>query len=450
MNQIIFPKDFLWGVATASYQIEGAWKEDGKGESIWDRFSHIPGKVVNNDNGDVACDHYHRYEDDVKLLKELGVKTYRLSISWTRIFPDGKGTPNPKGIEFYKKLIKLLSDNDIVPAVTLYHWDLPQKLQDIGGWANREVTDYFEQYARYVFQELGDMVPIWITHNEPWVVAFCGNWMGVHAPGITDFKTAVQVSHHLLLSHGKAVKAYRELGFKGEIGITLNMGSSYPYSQTPEDKKATSINDGYFRRWFADPVIKGAYPKDMLELYGEKEVLPECILEGDLDIISTSVDFLGVNYYSSHWFKLNESQWPLMIDGVSTDRDVTTMDWEIVPQGLYDLLKRLHEDYNGIKIYITENGRASDDIINREGKVEDDDRLDYLYQHFIQAQKAINDGVNLAGYYVWSFMDNFEWACGYKKRFGITYVDYKTQKRIIKKSGHWYKQVIKDNGFELV
>lgn len=446
MQTYNFPRDFLWGVATASYQIEGAWKEDGKGESIWDRFSHNPGNVQNGDTGDVACDHYHLYPEDVKLLKELGVKTYRLSISWPRIFPEGRGEPNEKGMEFYKKLIKLLVENGITPAVTLYHWDLPQKLQDIGGWANREVADYFEQYARYCFKELGALVPIWITHNEPWVVAFVGNYQGRHAPGIKDFSTALHVSHHLLLSHGKAVKAYREMGFKGEIGITYNVSSIYPASGSKEDLAAAGRQDGFLNRWFMDPVLKGKYPEDMLDWYSTRVVLPD-ILPGDPEIIGTPVDFIGVNYYMPGYIKQDLEDWPLEVKGVTTGKDQTSMEWEIYPEGLYDLLVRFTKDYNGIKILITENGAAFNDIVNREGKVEDDNRLDYLYKHFAQAHKAIQDGVNLAGYYVWSFMDNFEWALGYSKRFGITYVDYKTQKRIIKKSGLWYKDVIKNNGF---
>lgn len=446
MQKYIFPENFLWGTATASYQIEGAWKEDGKGESIWDRFTHTPGNVVNNDTGDTACDHYHLYTEDVKLLKELGVKTYRLSISWPRIFPEGKGSPNKKGIEFYKNLIKLLIDNGIKPAVTLYHWDLPQRLQDIGGWANREVVDCFEKYACYVFKELGEIVPIWITHNEPWVVSFVGNWFGSHAPGITDFSTALLVSHNVLLSHGKAVKAYREMGYDGEIGITLNMATMYPASKNEEDILAAQRSDGFQNRWFADPIFKGKYPEDMIKWYSKKVVLPE-VKEEDMEIISTPVDFLGINFYFSNFIKSAPDEWPLELKAVKTGRPETDMGWEIHPEGLYDLLIRLNRDYKGVKILITENGAAFNDIVNREGAVEDDNRLDYIYRHLTQACNAIQDGVNLAGYYVWSLMDNFEWAYGYSKRFGITYVDYSTQQRIIKKSGYWYREVIKNNGF---
>ncbi|MDK2800884.1 MAG: beta-glucosidase [Clostridiales bacterium] len=447
MVQFTFPKNFLWGVATASYQIEGAYKEDGRGESIWDRFSHIPGKVVNGDTGNVACDHYHLYPQDVKLLKEIGVNTYRFSISWPRIFPEGKGKPNEKGMTFYKELIHLLVQNNIKPAVTLYHWDLPQKLQNIGGWANRKITAYFEQYARYVFKELGDLVPIWITHNEPWVFSFLGNWKGVHAPGLTDFSTALQVSHHLLLAHSKAVRAFREMGLKGEIGITMAMSPMYPASQNKEDIEAAWRKDGFQNRWFIDPIFKGKYPSDMLDWYLDKVVMPE-VKESDLEIISSPIDFLGVNYYFREIIKEDKNEWPLNLKVVTADGGKTAMGWEIYPEGLYDLLTRLHQEYNGIKILITENGAAFNDIINREGKVEDDNRLDYLYQHIVQAYRAIQSGVNVSGYYVWSLLDNFEWAEGYNKRFGITYVDYKTQRRILKKSGYWYKKVIQNNGLE--
>lgn len=449
MAKLTFPSGFLWGAATASYQIEGAWREGGKGESIWDRFSHIPGKVKNSDTGDIACDHYHLYAEDVKLMKDLGLKTYRFSLSWPRIFPDGKGAPNPEGMAFYKKLVDLLLENGIQPAITLYHWDLPQKLQDIGGWANREVVDHFERYARYVFKELGDKVSLWITHNEPWVVAFCGNWFGIHAPGLTDFATALQVSHHLLLSHGKAVKAYREMGLKGDIGITLNMGYPYPASEKQEDIEAAKRMAGYFIGWFADPVFKGAYPQYMLDWYAAKGVLPEITRE-DMEIIAAPTDFLGINYYTSSKFRNDPGRWPLEYEDVLHGIDKTEMNWEVYPKGLYDLLHKLHRDYDGVRIFITENGAAFNDMVNREGKVEDENRLDYLYRHFLAAHQAIEEGVNLAGYYVWSLMDNFEWAEGYTKRFGIVYVDYKTQKRTPKKSALWYKEVIRNNGFDVV
>ncbi|MCL6590550.1 MAG: beta-glucosidase [Firmicutes bacterium] len=446
MSNLIFPKNFLWGTATSAYQIEGAYKEDGKGESIWDRFSHIPGKIHNNQNGDVACDHYHLYQQDVNLLQELGVNAYRFSISWPRIFPSGKGRPNEKGVSFYKRLIDLLLEKGIRPFVTLYHWDLPQKLQDIGGWANRDVTDYFTEYAQYLFKELGDLVPWWVTLNEPWVVAFTGNWIGRLAPGITDFSTALLAAHHEMLAHGKAVRAYREMGLKGAIGISLNLNPVYAASRNDTDKLAAERFRDFHNRFFLDPILKGNYPTALIEWLSDKVILPEVSPE-DLKIIHTPIDFLGVNNYFSSFVLYQPEAWPLQLQEVSTGKDITAMGWEIYPEGLCDLLVFLHREYQGIKIFITENGAAFNDLINREGKILDENRLDYLYRHLAQAHRAITDfGVNLAGYFVWSFLDNFEWGAGYSKRFGLVYVDYRTQQRIIKKSGLWYQKVIRNNG----
>lgn len=446
MNRLVFPEKFLWGAATAAYQIEGAYRDDNRGETIWDRFSHIPGKTCNGDTGDVACDHYHRYKEDIKIIKELGLKTYRFSISWARIFPDGKGKPNEKGMQFYKNLVEELVENGIEPAVTLYHWDLPQKLQDEGGWSNRDTVDCFVQYARYVFQNLGDTVPIWITHNEPWVVSFIGNWEGRHAPGITDFTTALLVSHHLLLSHGMTVKAYREMGFKGEIGITLNMNPVYPATDSIEDVEAAKLFNEYLNKWFADPVLKGKYPEDIFKWYQEKGFFPETA-EDEIESVYQPVDFLGINNYYSSFVSYDKQKWPIPVSEVSTGRDTTQIGWEINPEGLHDLLVYLHEEYNGVKILITENGAACNDMLNHEGKVEDDNRLTYLYRYLEQVHRAILSGVNVAGYFAWSLMDNFEWGYGYSKRFGLIYVDYKTQKRTLKKSAYWYRDVIKNNGF---
>lgn len=448
MARLVFPKGFLWGAATASYQIEGGWNEAGKGESIWDRFSHIPGKISDGSNGDVACDHFHLYPQDIQLMRELGLQTYRLSISWPRIFPEGKGRPNAKGVEYYKKLINLLVDSRIKPTVTLFHWDLPQKLQDIGGWVNREVAGYFEEYARYLFEELGDLVPIWITINEPSVYSFFGHYEGKHAPGFTDFSTALQVAHNLLLGHGKAVKAYRELGLKGEIGPTLNMTSMYPASEKEADQGAALRCDGYWNRWFSEPLLKGEYPRDMREWYEAKVVLPE-ITGDDLEIISAPVDFLGLNNYYGSAVKQDDGQWPLNLKESFIGADRTAMGWGINPDCFYDLLKRLGRDYPGVKIYITENGCAFNDRINRDGEVLDDNRVDYLFGYIRSVHRSIQEGVNIAGYYVWSLLDNFEWADGYAKRFGIVYVDYPTGRRIIKKSGYWYREVIRNNGFEV-
>lgn len=448
MSLIIFPKDFIWGSATASYQIEGAVNEDGRGESIWDRFSHTPGKVTNGDTGDVACDHYHRYKQDIKIMKEIGLQSYRFSIAWPRIFPEGKGKMNQKGIDFYDRLINELLENGIDPAVTLYHWDLPQALQDSGGWSNHDTADYFAEYAERIFKVLGDRVNKWITHNEPWCVAFAGHRQGRHAPGFTDFSLAVQVSHHLMLSHAKAVQAYKALNSKtGKIGITLNLYPIYPASDSFEDTETAMLVDGYHNRWFLDPAFKGQYPQDMLNFYKEKLNSP-VIQPGDMEIIAANpAEFLGINYYFRKVVRKGNIDPVLLFDEVKPEGKYTEMNWEVYPQGLYDLLMRIKKDYNNPLIYITENGAAFKDSKPINGIVEDQDRLNFLKQHFETTAKAVKEGVNVQGYYVWSLMDNFEWAHGYTKRFGLIYIDYETQERIWKRSALWYKDVIKNNGF---
>lgn len=450
MDNLTFPKGFLWGSATAAYQIEGASQEDGKGESIWDRFTHVPGRILDGLNADVACDHYHRYKEDIRIMKELGIQAYRFSISWPRIFPEGKGTPNEKGMEFYKQLVEEIIKNGMEPVVTLYHWDLPQKLQDIGGWANRKVTDYFAEYAEYVYAQLGDSVEKWITFNEPACTAFVGNWAGRHAPGLHDYSTALQVSHHLLLAHGKAVRALKAAGLKKEIGITLNMNPYYPASDSQEDADAAERGYLSWNRWFADPIFKGSYPEKILSWYKEHDVVLPKIEKEDMDIISTPIDFLGLNNYYALSVTHDKTAWPTEMSEKFFGETNTQMGWGVNPDGFYDLLVWLKDSYDNVKIYITENGAAYNDFVNREGKVEDDARLDYLYRYLMAAHRAIHDGVNLQGYFVWSLIDNFEWAHGFTKRFGIVYVDYKTQERIIKKSGYWFKDVISENGFPIV
>ena len=444
MSSLKFPENFIWGYATAAFQIEGAVAEDGKGESIWDRFSHTPGKIRNGANADIACDHYHRYREDVKIMKEIGTQSYRLSLSWPRIIPEGKGKINPKGLDFYKRLLGELHENGIVPAVTLYHWDLPQKLQDIGGWVNRDVASYYEEYCALMYREIGDLIPIWITHNEPWCVSFLSNWYGVHAPGNRDFKTAAQVAYNILYSHGLALRAFRESGRKGEIGITLNFTPVYPASDREEDVKAAAVYDGFYNRWFSDPILKGSFPQDMVDLYRSKGFLPE-IRENDLALMSKPVDFLGVNYYTTNLIRHDSSQQPLETDIVSRGFPVTACGWEVHPEGLYDHLTRLRRDYGNIKIMVTENGAAYDDSVSEDGEVCDQARIDYLRDHFIQTHRAISDGVNVTGYYLWTYCDNFEWAEGITKRFGLVYVDYPTQKRIVKQSGKWFREIMKSN-----
>jgi len=452
MSKIAFPDGFVWGAATSAYQIEGAYNKDGKGESIWDTFVRESGRVKNGETGDVACDHYHLYKEDVKLMKEIGLKGYRFSVSWPRIFPGEK--INSKGVEFYDNLINELLANRIEPMVTLYHWDLPQSLQDIGGWENRKVVDAYVEYARFMFEHFGDRVKKWITFNEPLVTSYIGYGFGLHAPGISDWSKAVQVSHHLNLAHAKAVERFRNLNVKNaEIGITLNLAPVYPASDSIDDQRKATIADGLMNRWFLDPVLKGNYPEDILPILKEKLHSPK-IEGGDLDTLrKSSIDFLGVNYYSRAVVKwvpgeeLFDTRSMLRLEkkeGV----EYTEMGWEVYPEGLYDLLTRLDRDYNHPSIYVTENGAAYKDTEMINGIVQDEDRLSYLKRHFEQARKAIDAGVRLGGYYVWSLMDNFEWAEGYDKRFGLVRIDYETLKRTLKKSAYWYHQVIAENGFE--
>ena len=439
-----FPDNFLWGTATSSYQIEGAYNEEGKGESIWDHFSHIPGRIYGEETGDVACDHYHRYREDVENMKNLGLKAYRFSISWPRVIPQGKGKINKTGLDFYDRLVDELLKARIEPFVTLYHWDLPQALQEEGGWRNRDIVGYFADYTALVAHRLKDRVHHWITHNEPWVTSFLGHAFGTHAPGIMDISWALQVSHHLLLSHGRAQEVLKDLGDENvQVGITLNLHPVYPTSQREEDIKAAKRCDGYINRWFLDPVFKGAYPPDMLEYYQDK--IPQ-IFPGDMSIISRKVDFLGVNYYS-RWIVKDDPKERILELSFSKPQDAeyTDMGWEIYPRGIYEILKRVHDDYSPQIIYITENGAAFPDKLNEEGKIKDDRRINYLKEHLFFAHKAIEEEVRLKGYFVWSLMDNFEWTWGYSKRFGLIYVDYPTQKRIFKESAYWYKEVIKNN-----
>lgn len=440
-----FPENFIWGAATASYQIEGAYNEDGKGESIWDRFCRTPGKVQDGDRGDVACDFYHRYRDDIKLMKEISLNAYRFSIAWSRIFPQGKGQLNQDGLDFYERVVDELLDSGIEPFVTLYHWDLPQALQEKGGWANRDTIGYFKDYAEEVSRKLGDRVRFWITHNEPWVVSFLGHHSGIHAPGTKNLSTALKVSHHLLLSHGETVAVIRDNGDeKTQVGIALNLSPVYPASESEGDKKAAKRYDGYLNRWFLEPIFKGSYPEDMLALYGDKA--PE-IQAQDLERISAKIDFLGVNYYYRTVVEADKKEAFLGLSQVKpTDAEYTEMDWEIYPPGICQILERVHNDYDAPVIYITENGVAFPDKIDKNGRVNDESRIEYLKGHFLEANRAIEEGVKLSGYFVWSLLDNFEWVYGYSRRFGLVYTDFSNQKRIVKASGWWYKKVIEKNG----
>lgn len=435
-----FPKDFVWGAATASYQIEGAYNEDGRGESIWDRFSHTPGNVFENHNGDMACDHYHRFKEDIQLMADMGIDSYRFSIAWPRIYPEGDRL-NQKGLDFYKRLIDKLHRKGIKPSATIYHWDLPQWLQDEGGWVNRETVDHYVKYAETLFNEFGDQIPMWITQNEPWCTAFLGHAIGVQAPGHRDWKEALAVAHHLMLSHGKAVHAFRASESNGQIGITLNLGPAIPATDKPEDIAAAKRSDGFGNRWFLDPIFKGSYPEDMVEIFSKQVGDLGFIQSNDLEVISTPLDFLGVNYYSHNVVKNDPTDSLLQAKNLPVEGKTTDMGWGIHPESLYKLLKRIQTDYTSLPIYITESGAAfPDELIN--GEINDVDRIEYLKAHFESALKFIQEGGNLKGYYVWSLLDNFEWAYGYAKRFGLIYVDYETQRRIPKASAKWYKELI--------
>jgi len=449
MSSKIFPDEFVWGAATASYQIEGSPDADGKGKSIWDQFAHTEGRIWNNDTGDVACDHYLRFKDDVKMMADLGLNSYRFSISWPRIFPAGGGTPNTRGLDFYRKLVDELHKFSIQPAATLYHWDLPQALQDKGGWENRDTARYFAEYAAYLFESLDLPVSMWITLNEPWVVAVLGNAFGVHAFGQTDFNQALQVSHNLLIAHGLAVNAFRQVKRVDEkIGITLNLAPVQPLTDSEEDMKAAHRSDGFINRWFLDPIFKGSYPEDMVEIFSRSFKVP-LFSEEDSIMVSEPLDFLGINNYTRVLVESTGDDNAFMGSPVNPpDADYTEMGWEVYPEGLYELLVRVHRDYGPLPLYITENGAAFDDQLLADGSVNDDKRVAYLRGYIEQCWKAVQEGVPLKGYYLWTLMDNFEWAFGYSKRFGIVYIDFETQKRYPKKSADWYKQVISRNGLE--
>jgi beta-glucosidase len=450
MKEARFPEEFLWGTATAAYQIEGAVHEDGRGESIWDRFSHTPGRTFLGHTGDRACDHYHRYRGDVALMRELGLRSYRFSIAWPRVLPSGKGPVNEAGLDFYERLVDELLAAGIVPMTTLYHWDLPQALQDRGGWQSRDTPRYFADYAEVVFRRLADRVKLWITHNEPWVAAFLGHATGEHAPGITDERAAVQVSHHLLLSHAEALRAFEEhRSSGGSIGITLVLFPCHPASDRQGDQEAARAADGHFNRWFLDPVLTGNYPVDMTERYARLGRAPEIRPEDAESIRRGSVDFLGINYYFRRILRAPRSRDRLFEEVPPEGRDTrfTAMGWEIYPEGLYETLLRVHREYRSLPLYVTENGAAFEDRVGDEGRVEDEDRVRFLREHFGQAARAMAEGVDLRGYQVWSLYDNFEWAYGFDRRFGIVRVDFETLARTWKRSALWYRKVIAGNGF---
>ena len=437
--RITFPQDFLWGVSMSSYQIEGAWNEDGKGESIWDRFTHIRGNIKNGDSGDVACDHYHRYKEDVDLMKELGIHAYFFSISWPRVLPKGEGDVNEAGLDFYKRLVDKLSEAGIEPCVFLYHWELPQTLQDKGGWVNRDIVQLFADYAKLIGRELGDKVKWWVMIDEPQVVASEGYLTGEHAPGIKDFGSFLKASHHVQLAQGKAIQTLRDIKSNFQMGVAFNLTPFYPIKDDEKDREAARKLDEFLNRWYLDPLLKGEYPR----LAREIGMKPD---QDDMNMIHQPIDFLGVNYYTRGIAAYDPTK-PLKARVISKNTPTTEMGWEIYPDGLYDLLTRLKRDYNDPVFYVTENGAAFDDKVEKNGRIEDDDRIRFLRDHMIAAKRTIRDGIKLKGYFIWSLLDNFEWAKGYAKRFGLVHVNYRTLKRTPKKSFYWYKQVITNNGF---
>ncbi len=455
---LAFPKEFVWGCAASAYQVEGAWNEGGKGPSIWDTFVHAPNHVVNGETGDEAVNHYHHYKEDVALMKELGLDAYRFSIAWTRILPGGTGAINQAGLGFYDRLVDELLERKIEPYACLFHWDLPQALQDKGGWPNRDTAYAFAEYAHVVTERLSDRVKVWMTHNEPWVAAMAGYFSGEHAPGIKNVSAAFKALHHLLLSHGLAAEAMRASAKQPlKVGITLNLNPVHPASQSKKDRDAASRMDAVLNRATLDPLLKGTSP---IQEFAIGKMLSESLIKpGDLEKIRT-LDLLGVNYYSRTVAR-HDPKFPVVAaTQIQPEGNEYSGMWEIYPEGIYELLVRIRNDYfsplpagersgaRAPEIMIAENGVPVPDGLDFDGRVRDERRIRYLKNHIAQVHRAMDDGVPVKGYFHWSLMDNFEWALGYSQRFGLVYVDFKTQKRTVKDSGRWYAEVIRENGFE--
>lgn len=437
MSEITFPKEFKWGAATSSYQIEGAWDADGKGRSIWDTFSHTPGKISDGSTGDIACDHYTLWQTDTNLMKKLNLDAYRFSLSWPRIFPEGKGSINSRGVDFYDRLIDDLLKKNIEPFITLYHWDLPQALQDKGGWLNRDIADRFAHYTETVVRRYGDRVKHWITLNEPFIVYGQGYFTGEHAPGEKSFFKSVKVIHNLLLAHGKALERIRSVDSSLTAGITNAFAPVYPRSE--KDTRAVRMAHAFMMSIFMDPIFKGRYPEAIERLI---KITNRSIKSSDFDIISKPVDFIGINNYTRAIVKNTLMPIPGFQTVTPEYRGVefTDMGWEVFPEAIYKTLIWIKEEYGNPPVYITENGMASPDV-PKNNRVRDIDRIDFLKRYIYMVKKAMNEGADVKGYFAWSLLDNFEWAYGYSKRFGLIYVDYETQQRIIKDSGKWYAEL---------
>jgi len=436
----LFAAGFRFGASSAAYQIEGAVCEGGRGESIWDRFCRVPGAVADGATGDVACDHYHRWRGDLDLMASLGLEAYRFSIAWPRVQPDGRGSVNRKGIDFYRRLANGLRDSGIEPVVTLYHADLPAALQDRGGWAARETTERFAAYVGAMGDQLGDVVAHWITHNEPWGVAFAGHADGTKAPGLRDWPTALQVAHHLLVSHGLAVQALRAVRPEAIIGISLNLATAHAASSSPADMAAAHRHDGFVNRWFLDPLLRGAYPEDLLERLTQRVGRLE-VRDGDMSTIATPIDFLGINAYHPDWVRAAERE-PLGLEPAVPPAPHSPLGWQINPQNLRDILGRLASDYDAPPIWITENGISDDATAPQHERLKDDARIAYLAGQLEALAEAISEGADIHRYFVWSLFDSFEWELGYGAPFGLVHVDGGTQKRTPKRSAHWYRDFI--------
>lgn len=449
-----YPKGFLWGTATSSYQIEGAFDKDGRSESIWDRFAKTPGKVMNGDTGDIAADHYHRFKEDVAIMRELGIEGYRFSLAWPRLLPNGVGKIQPQGFDFYNRLIDELLENGIEPLITAYHWDLPQVLQDQGGWANREIVDQFEYYTTHIATAFGDRVKDWITINEPWCVSWLGYMSGIHAPGVRNRKEALAAAHHTALAHAASSRVIKNLVPNSKVGITLNMTNVRVVGEAnPDTAKVKRLMDAHLNKWWVDAYLTGTYPTELIEYYGD--LVDGVILPGDSELLIAKPDFMGINYYNDAFIgNAQPGDKPLSEGGPypfdiavnqapPKNTSVTDFGWPITPPGLKDLLVRVHQDWPEIpNLCITENGAAFNEGPDSNGEVNDERRIQYIKSHLESVEAALSEGVPLSGYFAWSLLDNFEWAEGYDKRFGLVHVDFESQKRTLKKSAYVFRDHI--------
>jgi beta-glucosidase len=441
-----FPPGFVFGASTSAYQVEGAVSEDGRTPSIWDTFARAPGRVTHGDTGDLACDHYHRLDCDLDLVAELGLRCYRFSVAWPRVRPDGGTAVNKRGLDFYRRVLDGLDARGVTPMVTLYHWDLPQLLQDQGGWANRDTVARFTDYAATVLEALGDAVPFWIPVNEPFCAGMIGYLQGRHAPGLADLHSALAASHHLMLAHGEAVRLVRELAPGARVGGSTLLSDISPASASEADRAAAARLDGHENRWFLDPLFRASYPADLLDWYA-RQVPVDFIRDGDLDLIAAPMDFSGINFYETKTVVFDPREpyhqaTVLPAGQVADGGPLTANGIDARPAGLGRVLRRLRDEYPAIPLYVTENGAPFYDYVDPEGLVNDPERVGYLAEHLAEVSEAIADGIDVRGYFVWSLLDNFEWADGYSRRFGLYFVDFGTQRRIAKASARWYRQFI--------